>query len=152
MKDLVLKYLGWIGLICFALLVAYIMVNKTSLRSGSGNIDDNFKYKDMYLSSTKEYEKIDYDKIKSIEITSLTENDIPSIVITDTEKIRNIYIMLGNIHIDKETSIKTIDDDIIISIISEYNNTVDFYFNSDSLVIDNTYYKTTGLNKELLFS
>lgn len=96
------------------------------------------------ISTLDSYKNIKIEEIESIDY--ITEYQIPKepIKITDPDKIKEVYNMLGQIKILEETDLSVTDSDLIIKINTK-NDTVSYHFEESVLLLNKTRYETSGL-------
>ena len=109
--------------------------------TGCGN-----KNKILKISDLEKYKNISISDIEKVEVDYITLIG-DEIVITDEDKIKNVYETLGNVELVKISNMRTEDAGMKITIISKEKQE-SYYFELNNYEYDNnTQYETKNLDK-----
>ncbi len=96
------------------------------------------------ISTLDSYKNIKIEEIESIDYITEYQISKEPIKITDPDKIKEVYNMLGQIKILEETDLSVTDSGLIIKINTK-NDTVSYHFEESVLLLNKTRYETSGL-------
>ena len=96
------------------------------------------------ISSREEYKEIKVSEIYEIELRRYSLVESSPNVITDEDKIKEVFKILGDIEIGKESNLSVTDDGFSIYVKTK-DNTLSYYFEGTNISLDNKQYTTKGL-------
>ncbi|MBR1386657.1 MAG: hypothetical protein IJ568_07490 [Bacilli bacterium] len=96
------------------------------------------------ISMLDSYKNIKVEDIESIEYITGSQVQKEPLIITNSDKIKEVYDKLGEIKIKEKTDLSVTDSDLIIRINTK-SDIVSYHFEESILLLDKTRYETSGL-------